>query len=155
VLSQETSYRLKAGDRLDRAHAPAVAGRGFTITATFSAEEPRGVIVAQGGTARGYALFVEDGKLVFLVRAGGQATRIASERTVRGVHTAVARIDRSGALSLAIDGQPAASGRAPGLIGQMPVDGLEVGRDEAGLVGPYTADNRFRGTIESVRIELD
>ena len=37
----------------------------------------------------------------------------------------------------------------------MPVDGLEVGSDQAGLVGPYPADNQFHGTIESVRIDLD
>ena len=113
------------------------------------------MIVAQGGTARGYALFVEDGKLVFLVRAAGQATRVATRETVKGAHTAVARFDRSGTLSLALDGRPAVSGQAPGLIEPMPVDGLEVGSDQAGQVGPYPADNQFHGTIESVCIDLD
>ena len=155
TLSKETRFTLKMGDHLDRAHAPAIAGRGFTITARFEAEEPQGVIVAQGGTARGYALFVEDGKLVFLVRAAGQATRVATPDAVKGAHTAVARFDRSGTLTLALDGQPAVSGQAPGLIEPMPVDGLEVGSDQGGPVGPYPADHQFRGTIESVRIDLD
>ncbi len=155
ALSKETKFELRNGDRLDRAHAPAIAGRGFTITAKFSAEEPRGVIVAHGGTARGYALFVEDGNLVFLVRASGQVARVATEKTVKGGHTATARLDRSGALSLTVDGQSAVTARAPSLIEQMPVDGLEVGSDEAGLVGSYTTENQFSGTIESVRIELD
>jgi hypothetical protein len=37
----------------------------------------------------------------------------------------------------------------------MPIDGLDVGSDQGGLVGPYPADNRFDGTIESVLIELE
>ena len=39
-------------------------------------------VVAQGGAARGYTLFVEDGKLVFLVRAAGQVTRVATREPV-------------------------------------------------------------------------
>jgi hypothetical protein len=48
----------------------------------------------------------------------------------------------------------AASGKAPGLLTTMPTDGLEVGSDEGGLVGPYPAANQFSGAIESVIIEL-
>lgn len=40
-------------------------------------------------------------------------------------------------------------------IASMPVDGLQVGADEGGAVGPYEAPNRFDGTIESVTIGLD
>ena len=113
------------------------------------------MIVAQGGTARGYALFVENGKLVFLVRTAGGVTQVSTPQSMKGAHTAVARLDRGGGLSLTLDGAPAASGKAPSLIAAMPVDGLEVGSDQAGLVGPYSTDNRFRGAIESVRIVLD
>jgi len=154
-LSNETQFALKMGDRLDRAHAPAIAGRPFTITATFESDNPQGVIVAQGGSARGYALFVENGKLVFLVRTAGEVTQVMAPQLTKGAHTAVARLGRGGALSLALDGKPAASGQAPSLIATMPVDGLEVGSDQAGLVGPYSTDNQFRGRIESVRIVLD
>lgn len=155
ALSKETRFALKMDDRLDRAHAPAIASRGFAITAEFEADEPQGVIVAHGGTARGYALFIEDNRLVFLVRAAGEVTRIATRDKVKGARTAVARLERSGAMSLALDGEPVGTGRAPSLIASMPVDGLEVGSDQAGLVGPYAADNRFRGTIRSVRIDLE
>ncbi|HOB99093.1 MAG TPA: arylsulfatase [Verrucomicrobiota bacterium] len=154
-LSKEAQFALKMGDRLDRAHAPAIAGRPFTITAAFDSDDPQGVIVAQGGTARGYALFVENGKLVFLVRTAGGVTQVSAPQLVKGAHTAVARLDRGGGLSLALDGKPAASGQAPSLVATMPVDGLEVGSDQAGLVGPYSNDNQFRGRIESVRIVLD
>ena len=58
-------------------------------------------------------------------------------------------------MTLTLDGQVAAKGQAPGLLTRMPVDGLDVGADEGGLVGPYRTANHFSGAIESVIIELD
>ncbi|HNQ89907.1 MAG TPA: arylsulfatase [Verrucomicrobiota bacterium] len=155
ALSRRTRFALKKGDRLERAQAPAIAGRAFTITAQFDATTEEGVLIAQGGSARGYALFLEKGRLVFLVRTAGEVARIAGSEPVKGAHTAVARLDGSGGLSLVLDGQLVASGKAPGLIELMPVDGLEVGSDEGGQVGPYPADNAFRGAIDSVRVDLE
>ena len=155
-LSKETRFDLKMGAHLDRAEAPAIAGRGFTVTAKFDAKTPNGVIVAQGGVARGYTLFLKDGRLTFLLRtADEQAASIATQEAVAGMHSAVARVEQDGKLTLTLDGKPVATGKAPGLIKTMPVDGLDVGSDQAGLVGPYPDENRFGGTIESVRIELD
>jgi hypothetical protein len=142
-------------DHLRRAAAPNIAGRAFTITATFDAKAPQGVIVAQGGTARGYTLFLQDGKLTFLIREADQTTSVATREPVNGAHTAVATFDKSGTLTLALDGQPAGSAKAPALIDTMPVDGLDVGSDTAGAVGPYSGENKFQGTIESVKIELN
>jgi arylsulfatase len=132
-----------------------VVNRGFTVTARFDARQANGVIVAQGGTARGFALFLQDGKLNFLVRAGGEATGIAAPDRVDGAHTAVARLQADGSLKLTLDGKAVATGKAPGTIKSMPVDGLDIGSDSEGLVGPYTAENKFGGTIESVLIELE
>jgi hypothetical protein len=39
-------------------------------------------------------------------------------------------------------------------ITAQPADGLDVGSDEGGAVGPYKAPNKFNGTIESITIEL-
>jgi arylsulfatase A-like enzyme len=155
-FSKETRFNLKMGEHLERAQAPAIAGHGFTITARFDSKAPQGVIVAQGGTARGYTLFLQEGKLVFLVRTTSeQATSITSPGQISGSHTAIARLDRSGTLTLTVDGQIAATGKAPSLIESMPVDGLDIGSDSAGQVGPYPAGLQFQGSIESVRIELD
>src|SRR5207245_1712607 len=141
---------------LGRSQAPAIARRAFTITAKFNAEAPNGVIVAQGGVARGYALFLQDGKLTFLLRsAEGVATGIASSENVSGAHTAMARVETDGKLKLTLDDKTVAAGKAPGLIKTMPVDGLDVGSDAGGLVGPYSQDNNFHGAIDSILIELD
>jgi hypothetical protein len=148
-------FVLKAGDHLDREQAPDIAGRAFTITAKFdTGSAANGVIVAQGGSAIGYALYLADGKLHFTVRSrAGQATA-STPKVVTGTHTTVARLDANGTLSLSLEGQPAVTATTRGPIAAMPVDGLDVGSDTAGAVGPYQAPNPFSGIIESLIIEL-
>jgi arylsulfatase len=154
-LSKETHFDLKADQHLRRAQSPAISQRAFTVTAKFDAQKPDGVIVAQGGTAMGYTLFLDKGKLTFLVRIHDDTTSIAGPEPVTGAHAAVARLQRGGQMSLLVDGKTVAQGKAPGLIPSMPVDGLDVGSDTAGCVGPYSKDNQFGGTIDSVVIDLD
>jgi arylsulfatase A-like enzyme len=153
-FSKETHFALKQGDHLDRAHAPAIAGKAITVTAKFDANELQGVIVAQGGSSRGYTLYLQDGKLVFLVRESGETATVSTREAISGPHTAIARLEADGKMSLVLDGKSIGTAKAPGLIGAMPVDGLEVGADKAGQVGPYGADNEYHGKIESVVVEL-
>ena len=47
-----------------------------------------------------------------------------------------------------------ASGSTPGPLARMPIDGLQVGFDNAGAIGKYTAPNKFAGKIERVTITL-
>jgi arylsulfatase A-like enzyme len=155
VLSTQTHFALKGGDHLDRAHSPAIPGRGLTVTATFDAGGQDGVLVAQGGTMQGYALFLQNGRLAFVVRENTQMTQIATTQTVTGRHTAVARLTSDGAMSLTLDGGTPVTGKALSAIPEMPVDGLDVGSDRQGMVGPYTRNNAFPGTISSVVIDLD
>lgn len=147
---------LKAGDHLARKEAPAIARRTFTITAKFDTGlATNGVLVAQGGSALGYALYLADGRLHFTVRSRAKVITASTASVVTGAHTAVARLDAKGALTLTLDGQPSANANASGPVGAMPVDGLDVGADTGGAVGPYRGPNPFGGTIESVLIELD
>jgi hypothetical protein len=132
-----------------------VAGRAITITAKFDATAPGGVIVAQGGAAEGYSLFLDaEGKLNFLVRAQRVATGVASPQAISGAHTVVARLGADRSLTLSLDGNVLAQGKAPRLLSVQPLDGLSVGSDSAGAVGPYEAPFPFAGGIESVIIEL-
>jgi arylsulfatase len=154
-LSTKTRFQLQMGAHLDRSEAPVITGRGFTITAKFNAQASNGVIIAHGGSSRGYTLFLQDGKLTFLLRTTAEvATSIATAERVTESHTAIARVEPYGKLTLSLDDKPVASAKAPGLIKTMPVDGLEVGSDAGGMVGPYSSDNKFDGSIDSVVIEL-
>jgi arylsulfatase A-like enzyme len=153
--SKKLKFVLKQGDHLDKDAAPAVAQRGFRITAKIDAQKPSGVIVAQGGIVHGYALYMHEGKLTFLVRAGGDAYPISTTSEVKGSHVIVAQLKSDGTMSLTVDGQSAAEGKAASTLTKMPLDGLDVGTDDGGLVGDYAEQNEFGGTIESVTIELD
>ena len=153
-LATKTRFELKNGDALERADAPAIVGKGFTITAKFDAQKPDGVIVAQGGSAHGYALFLQDGKLVFALRRNKELIKAVTTQTITGAHSAVAKLAADGTMTLSLDGTQAATIKAPAPLNMMPTDGLNIGNDEDGLVGGYGADNKFGGTIESVVIEV-
>ena len=72
-----------------------------------------------------------------------------------GPHTAIARLDGTGALTLKVGDQPIITATTRGIIAAQPADGLDVGSDEGGAVGPYSTPNKFAGTIEFITIELD
>jgi hypothetical protein len=152
--SKKARFTLNQGDHLDRDDAPAISNRGFRIMADVDIQKPEGVIVAQGGTAHGYALYVDKGKLTFVVRSGGKAVPIVATTELKGSHAVMAQLKADGTLLLQVDGQPAAEGKSD-LLTRMPTDGLDVGSDEGGLVGSYGERNEFGGTIKSVLIELD
>ena len=92
-ISTKTRFTLKPGENLERAEAPAIANRAFTITASFDTKTARdGVIVAQGGSSLGYALFLEDGKLVFAFCTRAGVARVATTEAVAGSHTALVHV---------------------------------------------------------------
>jgi len=157
VGSAETEFVLKQGDVLPREAAPRVAGQSIRITAIVSAEARDGVIVAQGGSRVGYALYLKDERLTMAVRRVDQskaAVVTAPEPLPPGKVTVSAHIARDGKLTLVVGGRQFAAGKAPGPCDEMPTDGLEVGSDQKGAVGDYEAPNRFVGTIEEVRVRL-
>jgi hypothetical protein len=144
----------KSGDVLSREDAPRVASRPLIVSAQVEPAAPDGVIVAQGGTAHGYALYLQDGKLAFAVRVARQLTTvIASEPLGTGRFTVEARLAAEGRITLLVNGRQVAEGRAPGLIAAQPARGLTVGRD-SGPVGGYSAPNAFTGKIENVTLRF-
>jgi arylsulfatase len=149
--STAARFALKSGDLLKGNAAPAVVGRAFTITARFdTAADTVGVIVAQGGLQQGYSLFVQDGRLKFTLRTTGQMSEV-SLPIAAGMHTVTAALTEGNELRLQMDGATATA-PAKGKILVQPVDGLAVGQDDAGAVGPYKAPFAFTGTISSVEI---
>jgi arylsulfatase A-like enzyme len=156
VVSKQTHFTFKAGDHLDGDAVPAIAGRAFKLTAKFDTRTAQnGVLLAQGGSAHGYALYLADGKLHFTVRSRAGATTVSTPEKITGAHTATARLEASGALTLQMDDQPAVTATARSLIAAQPADGLDVGSDEGGAVGPYKTPNKFTGLIEVITLELD
>jgi hypothetical protein len=150
---QAQEFTFSAGEHLIGDRAPQIAGRGFIITATVDAQQQDGVIVAQGGLAHGYALYVQGGELFFAVRRNGTITTAAGGKLPEGRHGITATWARNGELGLTLDGRSLATANAAGPIPLTPTDGFDVGSDRYAPVGPYKTPNTFGGIIESVTLK--
>ncbi|MES2572559.1 MAG: LamG domain-containing protein, partial [Verrucomicrobiota bacterium] len=151
----EANGPWKGGDSLDRQEAPQIAGQALAISAQIEAGAPNGVIVAQGGQANGFALYLQDGKLAFAVRVQRELSTITSDKPVSpGAHAVEAKLAANGEVILLIDGESAGKGKASGSIATQPREGLTVGGDGSGAVGDYTAPNDFTGKVEKVSVKV-
>ena len=56
------------------------------------------------------------------------------------------------AMTLFVDGETVATGKAHALIGSLPGDGLQIGADTISPVGEYEVKNFFKGLIRNVGI---
>ena len=155
VFSKKRRFVLRQGDNLHREKAPQVQGRALTISTTIDAKSADGVIVAQGGDAHGFSLYLKLGKLQFATRHDGRFSLVAADAALpNGPVAVVATLDKKGQVTLTVDGRPAATGNVPGPLSSMPLDGLQVGRDESASVGEYESPNPLDGTIENTVVEL-
>ena len=154
ALVGEQNFTYQTGDRLVGEKAPLIVDRHLTLTVTLDAQQERdGVIVAHGGLAHGYALYVQDGQLFFVVRRSNALTTVDGGKVTAGRHTLKATLSKTGELGVALDGKPPVTGQAGGGIAVEPVDGFDVGGDRGAAVGLYPVPNDFGGTIESVALK--
>ncbi|MEO7319006.1 MAG: sulfatase-like hydrolase/transferase [Chthoniobacteraceae bacterium] len=144
----------KSGDALAGNAAPQVGGHGFEISARIDSTAPKGVILAQGGAANGYALFVHDGKLALALRVQRALTVITAEKPLEpGARKITAQLAADGKVTLSVDGEKVGEGKAS-LISKQPGEGLNVGGDGKNAVGEYEAPNEFGGKIENATVSL-
>jgi arylsulfatase A-like enzyme len=144
----------KSGDSLPSARAPSIARKTLEISAEVEPAGTEGVIVTQGGAARGYAIYLTQGKLAFAVRENGALTTIVARDPLGNGHFLVqATLHKGGAVALLVDGKQVAEGRAAGLIQQQPRAGLSVGTAGHATVGDYVAPNPFQGKVSNVRVK--
>jgi arylsulfatase A len=130
---------------------PDPGNRGLKIRAEFQADAADGVILAQGGQSRGYAIYLQDGKACFAI--SGSAPIKAKTALPAGWVTVEAELTQGRAMTLRVNGKVVASGRAKALIAGKPGDGLQIGADTISPVGDYTVTNPFTGRIRELTIE--
>jgi hypothetical protein len=148
-------FELKAGDDLAKAAAPKVKDRGVTVDAQITKWAADGVIVAQGGAAEGYSLYMKEGKPAFAVRRQSElVTAISKDALPQGPAHLTGVLARDGTITLSVEGKVVATAKGTGTLTKMPVDGLQVGRDAAGAVGDYQTPFPFAGEIGEVKIRL-
>jgi hypothetical protein len=151
------SYRL-AGPKEKLAEEPDPSRRPFTVSVICEEVGPRshGVIASQGGRARGWSLYLDDGVPVFALREESRTQEVrgpAFPKKLEKVSLA-ATVDASGHLRLFVDGRRVAHG--PGwVLATRPDEPLTLGADPGSPVSRYRSPNAFRGKIRNFRLSLE
>ena len=145
--------KLGIGEALSQNEGPQIGGKSLSISAEVQPASPEGVIVAQGGSFNGYALYLHGSKPVFTVRVVGEVFSILAPEKPAPFFRVEARLERDGALSLAVDGRVVAKGKAAGVIPAQPHEDFCVGFDNGRPVGDYDGKAHFRGSIAKLKVE--
>ncbi len=129
------------------------SGKALTVEAWVKAGKPNGVILAHGGTALGYTLYLEGGRARFGIRSDGKSTVAKGKRRLPKEWTHVAGVlTEKKQLRVYVNGQPDGDAKAPTLIKANPSDGMQLGCDEDTNVGDYGDRYPFDGSIDEVRV---
>ncbi len=170
-------YEVPTGSPQDRkrfvyyqgmAHVPTVAAvdlrnRSHRITATIdrSTQDDAGVLIAHGGDAAGYALFVQSNRLTYEYNCAGERSRVVSDRELPAGRVDVELVftkvsDKKGEAVMRFDGDAAGKVDVPRLVaGFGTIEGLDVGRDLGTPVSElYEPPFEFTGRLESIVVEV-
>ena len=163
-----TRFTYYAGaSRLLEAPAPNTKNRSHRITAVIEMPEKggEGVILAAGGGSAGYALYVQDGKLVYHYNwFERERTNLVSNTLLPAGKSTVTMefaydgggLGKGGEAVIGINGKEVGRARIPHTVaGRFGIDTFGVGSDTGSPVtNTYKPPFPFTGTIERVDIEL-
>jgi len=106
---------------------PAVTS--WTVTVQLKAEQPDGVILAQGGEVNGYCLSMEKGRPVFTVTGNRDRSSVSAPQSILGQRATLVASWRDGKLRLAVNGPTSNEAPLKSPIAKQPTDGLQIGAD--------------------------
>ena len=152
VSSQKykNAMKLKLGDEI-KSDKVKIVNKNITIFANFISQDDNGVILAHGGKGRGYALYLNNGKVILASRSDGKLTKVESKPIKKRTAVVVeAVIKKDGTLSLKVNNHSTVSKKAPPFDKQ-PGESLSVGKDARGT---YQSES-FNGTIKQLLLQLD
>ena len=153
--SKKKTFNLDANANLTKELSPMIRKKSFEVEVHIE-KQGEGILVAQGGDTHGWVLFVRDNFAHFSLSLGGKIETIKANKklTEREVKI-VASLNPNGIVELFAGKRKLGSGKVSSLVKEMPIDGLQVGRDEGGTVGDYKDAFDFNGKIKKVRIKIN
>ncbi|GGH39836.1 hypothetical protein GCM10007423_34490 [Dyadobacter endophyticus] len=157
ALSREV-YPL--GRRNTLQFPPDVSGKEITIRATITKGRDRalqGFIAGQGGKDGGYALYIQDGKLIMAVKQHGMLSQATTTGTLPDKFDVVASLTQGGNMRIEIDGKEAATGKAHMLFNAPLSNSVRSGEDMEGedRIGDYEGRFGFVGNFQKASLELN
>jgi len=151
--------KVKLGDVYSSGSAPALARKAFSISCSVVPADGKageGVIVAHGGSAIGYSLYVKDNSIVFATRQGSDAvSRVAASSGKGGSMSIRAGLSKDGTLSLSVNGAEPVKAKSPGLLKSHPQEDLSIGHDDRNPVDPESPKKHFKGRLMSLTIVVE
>ena len=153
--SKKKAFTLNAGTNLTKELSPMIAKKPFEVEVHIE-KQGEGVLVAQGGDTHGWVLFVKDNIAHFSLSLGGKVETVkAKEKLAEKDGKVLATLNSKGIVELSSGKRTLGNGKVSSLVKEMPLDGLQVGRDEGGTVGDYKDAFDFNGKIKKVRIKIN
>ncbi|MBL9154553.1 MAG: arylsulfatase [Verrucomicrobiales bacterium] len=151
---RKRQFRLAQGETLTAGN-PDVAGRGFTVKARVE-EAGSGVILAQGGVAHGWSVYLTDDlRPAMALRRSGKLETITGETAVPAAPFDLGMtLSAEGRVTMTVAGKQAIHSASAGLLTNTPQDGLSAGLDANDPVGDYVRENAFSGRLGAVELEL-
>ena len=125
----------------------------ITVEAWVQADKPGGVILARGGPADGFALYLQAGKPKFSIRSSEKLSTVTASKKIGKAWTHIAGVlgeDKS--LRLYINGELSAEGKSHALISTDPKQPMELGLDGQSAVGEYPTTLAFTGVLDEVNL---
>lgn len=146
--------KLQAASVIPDGQAPQVHDRALTITVELRQPKGDGVLVAQGGSAHGYAFFVRDGKLALSVRRDGKLSTMQADRPLAdSPTTVVAVLLPDGSAELRAGDKLIGKSSDIGPLGRTPRDGLSAGHDSDDPVEVYAEQSKYTGGLGEITLE--
>ena len=113
------------------------------------------MIIAHGGSAVGYALFAQDGNIVFALRHGtNEIHRVICPIIGDGPVQIEAALDVTGQISLALNDAEPETAKTPNVLVKQPQEDLCIGHDNRNPLDPQAPNSRFNGKISNVRMAV-
>ncbi len=158
VALKKESYPLARRSVMN--FSPDVSGKEITIKANVTKNKDKalqGFIAGQGGKEGGYALYIEDGKVVMAVKQHGSVTKAVTTETLPEKFDVEARLTQGGDMAILIDGKPAAKGKAHMLFGSPLKGNFRTGEDleNEDKMGSYEGRFGFVGNFQRAVLELN
>src|SRR6185436_7443762 len=106
---------------------PAVTS--WIVTVQLKAEQPDGIILAQGGNLNGYCLSLEKGRPTFTVTGNRERSTIPATQNIVGQRATLVASWGDGKLRLAVNGPTSIEAPLKTAIAKQPNDTLQIGTD--------------------------
>ncbi|WP_044198713.1 PVC-type heme-binding CxxCH protein [Dyadobacter tibetensis] len=148
------------GRRNVQLYSPDVNGKELAISAQVTKDKDKplkGFIAGQGNRQAGYALYIEQDKIIFQVNQHGMAMKAVANVPASDKFDLVGGLRKNGQLYLLIDGKSVATAKAHGLFMTGLAESLRSGEDLTGSdnIGDYKGKFEFEGNFQKATLILN